>query len=112
MAKCYCLIINKKHNHRPETIAAIDFSKAVVADLWEHKGLGKSEFGSNMFNFSTNPLTFIQPSIEIGAALDKNSPAQSMVSKTGNPGIIMWDSYTITVPIIWESSTMVRFLWP
>lgn len=97
--KMYCLIINKKHNHRPETIATVDFSKAVVADVWEHKGFSKSEFGSNMFNFSTNPLSIIQPSIEIGAVIDKNRPAESI------NGFKAWESGDYYVGFIYHNST-------
>lgn len=98
--KMYCLIINKKHNHRPETIASIDFSKAVVADFWEHKNLTKSQSGSNMFNFATNPLTILSSSIKIGAASDKNFPSPSPVLN-----LKKWESGQYYVGFIYHNTT-------
>lgn len=98
--KMYCLIINKKHNHKPETIASIDFSKAVVADFWEHKNLTKSQSGSNMFNFATNPLTILSPSIKIGAASDKNFPSPSPVLN-----LKKWESGQYYVGFIYHNTT-------
>lgn len=98
--KLYCLIINKKHNHRPETIAAIDFSKVVVADVWEHKALVQTAFASNMFDFSTSPLSIIYPSIKIGAAQDKNAPSPNPVS-----GSKAWESGSYYVGFVYYNST-------
>jgi hypothetical protein len=97
--KMYCLMINKKHNHRPESIDAIDFSKAVVAHVWEHKGLLKSEYGSNMFDFSTDPLSILQPSIKIGTNMDNNRPAQSIDS------LKEWESGDYYVGFVYHNST-------
>lgn len=98
--RMYCLIINKKHNHRPETIASIDFSKAVVADFWQHKNLEKSQSGSNMFNFETNPLTIFYPSIKIGAPSDKNVPSPSPISN-----LKKWESGQYYVGFIYHNTT-------
>jgi hypothetical protein len=97
--KMYSLIINKKHNHRPETFADIDFSKAIVADVWEHRGLSQSETGSNMYDFSTRPISFFFPSIEIGAANDRNTPSQPI------SGIKAWESGDYYVGFIYHNST-------
>ncbi|WP_126970763.1 hypothetical protein [Gynurincola endophyticus] len=87
--KMYCLIINKKHNYRPETIATIDFSKVIVTDIWEHRNITQSQFVSNMYDFSTTPLSFFFPSLEIGALNDRNSPVANPINElkaweTGN----------------------------
>lgn len=98
--KMYCLIINKKHNYRPETIASIDFSKTVVADYWEHKNLSKSEFGSNMYNFATTPLTILSPSIKIGATSDKNFPSPNPIQN-----LKKWESGQYYVGFIYHNTT-------
>ncbi|OXA86030.1 DUF4625 domain-containing protein [Flavobacterium hercynium] len=98
--KMYCLIINKKHNHRPETITAIDFSKAVVVDVWEHKNIQQSQLGSNMFDFSTNPLTILYPAIKIGATSDKNLPSPNAVSN-----LKKWESGQYYVGFIYHNTT-------
>ncbi|SER97831.1 DUF4625 domain-containing protein [Pedobacter rhizosphaerae] len=98
--KMYCLIINKKHNHRPETIAAIDFTKAIVADVWEHKSLTKSEFATNMFNFSTTPMTIVYPSIKIGTDKDKNIPLANPIAN-----LKAWESGDYYVGFIYHNST-------
>lgn len=98
--KMYCLIINKKHNHKPETIGSIDFSKSIVADYWEHKNLSKSEFGSNMYNFTTTPLTILSPAIKIGAASDKNFPIPNPVQN-----LKKWESGQYYVGFIYHNTT-------
>lgn len=98
--KMYCLIINKKHNHRPETITSIDFTKAIVADFWEHKNLLQSKLGSNMYNFATNPLTIFYPSIKIGAASDKNFPSPSPILN-----LKKWESGQYYVGFIYHNTT-------
>ncbi|MDR7128951.1 hypothetical protein J2X69_001286 [Algoriphagus sp. 4150] len=98
--KMYCLLIDKKHNHRPETISDIDFSKVIVADVWEHEDLVQSEYGSNMYDFSTKPLTIIHPMIEIGAASDNNTPAVQPIT-----GQKAWASGNYYVGFIYENST-------
>ncbi|RZK39835.1 MAG: DUF4625 domain-containing protein [Pedobacter sp.] len=98
--KMYCLLINKKHNHRPETVAAIDFSKAIVVDIWEHKDLVKSQFAANMFNFSTTPMSIIYPSIKIGADRDKNSPVANPITN-----LKAWESGDYYVGFIYHNST-------
>lgn len=67
--KMYLLLINKKHNHRPESLDNIDFSKAIVYDVSEHKN-EEEVFTAN------NHLYYEVPSLIIGATSDNDAPHQ------------------------------------
>ncbi|WP_312790008.1 DUF4625 domain-containing protein [Sphingobacterium sp.] len=87
--KMYILLINKKHNHKPETIQAIDFSKAIVYDMREHKGMKNT---GQTGNVDPLPSQFI-----IGTDKDP----------FGNPitGEKSWESGTYYAAIIYTNTT-------
>lgn len=85
----YFLLINKKHNHRPETVDAIDFDKAIVYDMREHKGM---ELTGQTGNVDPLPTDFI-----IGSDTDP----------MGNPitGEKAWESGTYYAAVIYTNTT-------
>ncbi|MCH7409497.1 DUF4625 domain-containing protein [Belliella sp. DSM 111904] len=74
--KMYFVIINKKHNHRPETIEALDFSKVIVSDYWEHKDIAETRVLSTLSDHSTSSTR--QPTFVIGTEMDNNIPANAV----------------------------------
>ncbi|WP_345952659.1 DUF4625 domain-containing protein [Mucilaginibacter sp. PAMB04168] len=99
--KMYILMINKKHNHRPEAIDKIDFSKAIVYDVLEHKGWDKSDSFSNS---TVDPVTFLPirifPAFTIGATVDNNTPTANPIS-----GAKAWESGTYYFGVIYKNTT-------
>lgn len=88
--KMYILLINKKHNHRPETINEIDFDKAIVLHVAEHKD--KETVGA----FST-----VGSKMKIGRAeIDANKPQGNPIS-----GMKDWESGTYEVAVIYTNTT-------
>lgn len=96
----YVVVINKKHNHRPETIAAIDFTKVIIADIYEHTN--REKIGS-FTNYTIRRNFF--PKLHIGAVSDNSLPTPRMIDhlkawETGNyyVGMIYYNStYNMTV---------------
>jgi hypothetical protein len=96
----YVVLINKKHNHRPETIGAIDFTKVIIADIYEHTNMDKIGSFTN-YTFRRNYF----PKLLIGAVSDNSVPAPRMIDhlkawETGNyyVGMIYYNStYNMTV---------------
>ncbi|MGV3603031.1 MAG: DUF4625 domain-containing protein [Dyadobacter fermentans] len=86
--KMYMLLINKKHNHRPETVSAIDFNKAIVYDMREHKGIANTSEFVNM----DPPGDFL-----IGAAKDPKGTAIS--------GDKAWESGTYYLAMVYTNTT-------
>lgn len=65
--KMYLLLINKKHNHRPESVDKIDLSKVIVYDMYEHKGWTATESFSNaVVDLSNNSVVRKFPDLTIG----------------------------------------------
>jgi len=99
--KMYLLLINKKANHRPESIAQIDFSKVIVYDVFEHKEWSRSDFFSNStFDLATNTVTRKFPPLVIGAANDNNLPQPNAVS-----GAKKWESGTYYYAVVYQNTT-------
>ncbi|WPR77226.1 DUF4625 domain-containing protein [Algoriphagus sp. NG3] len=96
--KIYVLLINKKYNHLPESIDAIDFSKAVVVDVFEHKNMEQTERWSHM-NLEREGFPEISR-LKIGADYDNNSPSPSPIS-----GEKEWESGDYYVGVIYNNST-------
>ncbi len=96
--KLYVLLINKKHNHRPESIDAIDFTKAMVVDVFEHKNLEQTERWSHI-NFEREGFPIISR-LKIGAEKDNNSPIPATIS-----GLKEWESGDYYVGTIYHNST-------
>jgi hypothetical protein len=73
----YMLLIKKSAGHMPETVKDIDFSKVIVADVREHKGLTKVGTFTNyvgMPDYSPRALV-------IGGATDNNIPSAGAIDK-------------------------------
>jgi hypothetical protein len=99
--KMYLLLINAKLNHRPESIAQIDFSKVIVYDVYEHKGWANAEVFSNaVVDLSTNTSVRIFPNMTIGGTTDNNLPSANPVS-----GIRAWESGTYYYGVVYQNST-------
>ncbi|MDN3588830.1 DUF4625 domain-containing protein [Pedobacter aquatilis] len=99
--KMYILFINKKHNHRPESIDKIDFTKAIVYDVVEHKGWTKTDFFSNStFDAVTNITTRNWPNMIVGGTQDNNFPTPNAIS-----GAKIWESGTYYFGVVYKNST-------
>ncbi|KOF01784.1 hypothetical protein OB69_15695 [Roseivirga seohaensis subsp. aquiponti] len=96
--KIYILLINKKHNHRPESISSIDFTKAIVLDVFEHTNMEQKDRWTNFDYLRPNfPNISVLP---IGASVDNNLPNPIDIS-----GIKAWESGTYYVGFIYENTT-------
>lgn len=63
----YLLMVNKKHNHHPETIKDIDLSKVVVYDKLEHKQVANAfDFSNVIFDEQTFSFKRDMPTLVIG----------------------------------------------
>jgi hypothetical protein len=99
--KMYLLLINKKLNHRPESIDKIDFSKVIVYDFYEHKGWANTDFFSNsVFDLATNTIVRVFPSFIIGAAMDNNLPQANAIT-----GTKAWESGTYYYGVVYQNTT-------
>lgn len=99
--KMYILFINKKFNHRPESIDKVDSTKAIVYDVLEHKGWTKTDFFSNStFDLATGTTTRNWPDIAIGGNQDNNSPTPNAITGTKN-----WESGTYYFGVVYKNST-------
>ncbi|RXG12180.1 putative protein DUF4625 [Leeuwenhoekiella aestuarii] len=91
--KMYLLLINKKHNHRPESIDNIDFSKAIVYDVSEHKN-EEEVFTAN------NHLYYEVPSLIIGATNDNDAPQPNSIE-----GDKSWDNGEYYFGVVYTNTT-------
>lgn len=99
--KMYLLLINKKHNHKPESIDKIDFTKAIVYDVVEHKDWTKTDFFSNStFDPTTNTIIRPMPDFIIGASSDNNLPNPNAIN-----GLKAWESGTYYYGVVYYNST-------
>lgn len=98
--KMYLLLINKKHNHKPEAIDKIDFSKAIVYDIYEHKDVANSFFFTNTpFDATTNTSIRSWPDMIIGNSTDNNIPATSI------NGAKAWETGTYYFGVVYLNTT-------
>jgi hypothetical protein len=99
--KMYLLLINKKFNHRPESIDKIDFSKVIVYDVYEHKDWANADFFSNsVYDLSTNTPIRTFPNLSIGALNDNNLPQANPVN-----GVKAWESGTYYYGVVYQNTT-------
>jgi len=99
--KMYLLLINKKVNHRPESIDKIDFSKVVVYDVYEHKGWANTDhFSNSVFDLSTNTSVRTFPSLAIGGVTDNNLPQANLIN-----GVKAWESGTYYYGVVYQNTT-------
>ncbi|MDR7130053.1 hypothetical protein J2X69_002400 [Algoriphagus sp. 4150] len=90
--------INKKHNHRPESISGIDFSKAIVVDVFEHTNMDQNDRWSHV-NFDRPNFPDISR-LMIGASTDNNTPTLNDISN-----LKAWESNDYYVGVICENTT-------
>ncbi len=88
----YLLLIDKSLNYRPESANNLDFSKVIVADKLEHKGLTETK------TFSNYGKQFAQKELVIGSAQDNNSPQGNNLSKS-------WKNGDYLLAVIYTNST-------
>ena len=99
--KLYVVLINKKHNHKPEYIDAIDYTKTIIWDIEEHTGLETSQnFGNTVLDFSTTPLTMTTADLLIGAESDNNLPTPNPIT-----GLKAWEDGTYYLGLIYQNTT-------
>lgn len=91
--KIYLLLINKKFNHKPETISAIDFSKAIVYGVYEHQNFSSGQ------DFMTPPDANMN-SLVIGSTQDFNQPTPSPIS-----GQKAWESGNYYLGAVYTNTT-------
>ncbi|MFB9076166.1 DUF4625 domain-containing protein [Flavobacterium procerum] len=96
--KIYIVLINKKHSHRPESINAIDFSKAIVVDAFEHKNMEQTDKWSNV-NFERPNFPNISR-LPIGSSTDNNSPISNSID-----GHKIWESGKYYIGVIYKNTT-------
>lgn len=96
----YLLLIKKKLNHFPETIDNIDFSKAIVVDVYEHKG------EKEVFTFWNTPYNSELhdyerwPELSMGAARDNNTPDPNPIN--GEKG---WENGAYYLGVVYTNTT-------
>lgn len=97
----YMLLINKKLDHRPETIEGIDFSKAIVYDVYEHEGWAEvGDFSNFVFDMETFTPVRTTPPLVIGAANDNNIPQPNPIT-----GEKAWESGDYLFGVIYKNTT-------
>ena len=98
--KFIVVLINKKNNHRPESIDAIDYSKTIIWNIAEHQGLETSQsFGNSSITF-TPTFAFITPDFVIGSALDNNLPVANPVTD-----LKAWESGNYYLGVLYQNTT-------
>lgn len=99
--KLYVLLIPKKNNHRPESISAIDFNKAIVYDVYEHNDWAtSSSFSNSVFDAATFTSVRDLPSLLIGAEKDNHASAPKAID-----GLKAWASGAYYFGFIYENTT-------
>ncbi|WP_224995286.1 DUF4625 domain-containing protein [Cesiribacter sp. SM1] len=98
--KMYLLLINKKFNHRPESVEQIDFNKAIVYDVFAHEGWENADhFSNSVFDEETFTTIRNLPDFKIGAAADNNIPPASI------GGANTWESGTYYFGVVYKNTT-------
>lgn len=99
--KMYMLLIDKRMNHRPESMAAIDFNKVIVYDVFEHKGWTETQTFSNIiFDLATFTNIRSWPDLAVGAPSDNNAPAPNLIN-----GQKAWASGNYYFGVIYHNSS-------
>src|SRR5699024_2003016 len=98
--KVYILLIKKQANHLPETVDDIDFTKAIVYDVFEHKNQQQVyTFGNVIFDGKGGQLRSA-PELTIGAAVDNNAPQGNPIN--GDKG---WETGSYYLGVVYTNST-------
>lgn len=97
----YILLIDKQLNHRPETVDGIDFSKAIVYDVYQHEGWETvGDFSNFVFDLETFTTVRALPRFTIGADQDNNSPQPNPIS-----GDKTWKSGDYLFGVVYTNTT-------
>ncbi|MDT0678535.1 DUF4625 domain-containing protein [Autumnicola musiva] len=98
--KMYLILINASLDHRPETIDAIDFSKVIVYDYYEHSNWTDTETFSNfVFDLDSFEIVRDVPQMVIGAESD-NAPEPNPIE-----GEKQWETGTYYFGLVYENTT-------
>jgi hypothetical protein len=98
--KMYLLLINKKLNHRPESIEKIDFSKVIVYDVFEHKDIINVGGISNLvYDAATSATVRDTPRMTLGSLKDNNVPPSNI------SGIKAWESGDYYYGVVYKNTT-------
>lgn len=97
----YMLLINKQLDHRPETVDGIDFSKAIVYDVYKHEGWeAVGDFSNFVYDLETFTTVRRTPPFTIGAADDNNTPQSNPIS-----GEKAWKSGDYLFGVVYTNTT-------
>jgi len=96
----YVLLIKKQANHFPETVGDIDFSKAIVYDVFEHKSEEEVYSFANVIFDGKGGQLRSAPEFTIGASVDNNTPEGNAIS-----GEKTWESGTYYLGVVYTNST-------
>ena len=98
--KLFVLLIKKTANYNPKTIAEVDFDKAIVYDVFEHKG-EPSIYRFSNYLYDPNPaLKRDLPDLVIGAEKDNNTPQANVIS-----GVKAWQTGEYNLVILYQNYT-------
>lgn len=99
--KMYLLLINKASGHYPETVDDIDFSKAIVYDVYAHQG-HEEGFTFTNFPYSTELGGYERtgPEFVIGAASDSNVPDPNPID-----GEKAWKNGNYYFGVVYQNTT-------
>jgi len=103
--KMYLLLIKKGLNHLPESVDAIDFSKVIVYDVFEHKDEKDVYTFGNVIYDGKGGYTRSFPTLTVGAAVDNNTPKPNPIEgqkawETGDYYFgVVYTNYTYNVSL-------------
>ncbi|MFT2010524.1 DUF4625 domain-containing protein [Pontibacter sp. 13R65] len=96
----YLLLIDKSAKHRPESIDQIDFSIAIVYDVYEHKNWPDVDYFTNsVFDMETYTSVRDFPVLTIGASTDNNTPPAAI------NGAKSWKTGDYYYGVVYHNST-------
>ncbi len=99
----YGLLIKKSHNHKPETLEAIDFSKVIVTEVKEHSGFEEVRTFANSYNTNFNNHYMYGVPLKIGASEDNNFPEATPITED-----IAWESGTYYYGVVYYNFTYLK----
>src|SRR5690606_10669928 len=96
----YILLIKKEANHFPETVESIDFSKAIVYDVFQHKNEDEVfSFGNVIFDGKGGQLRSA-PTLTIGSLTDNNTPVGNPINSEKS-----WETGTYYLGVVYTNCT-------
>jgi hypothetical protein len=99
----YMLLIKQSANHNPKTVEEIDFNKAVVLEIYEHKKMSANgNFINVEVDYTTTPFTLSKSpgSLKIGSEKDNRLPTANTIS-----GSKAWETGTYNFVMIYKNAT-------